>query len=78
MTPRSFDAITSREMTGDGQARGIEAKARADADRGQYDPPPRHEPGNSYWADCQLEFKFQTYFAQYSKRLARNQRKAIA
>lgn len=72
MTPNSFDPATSREMTGDDRARTIEAKARADADKGTFDPP-AHGDG-SYWAQCQAAFERQVYTAQFHKRTLRNER----
>jgi hypothetical protein len=77
MIPRSFDAVTAREAVGDERARVIEAKARADADKGRegYKPPVYDESG-SYWSACQGEFERAVYRAQFSKRLARNERRA--
>lgn len=77
MNPLSFDQITSRECVGDKLAREIEAKARADADVGNYSPP-KDAGGKSYWSQCQSSFEFIVYHAQYEKRLARNKRKADA
>lgn len=39
MTPNSFDIDTAKEYVGDSRMRGIEAKARADADADAYSPP---------------------------------------
>jgi hypothetical protein len=75
MTPRSFDAETSREVTGDERSRGIEAKARADADLGVFDPPKVGE-FKTYWGQCQESFALVVYESQYAKRIARNARKA--
>lgn len=77
MNPLSFDQITSRECVGDKLAREIEAKARSDADVGNYSPP-KDTTDKSYWAQCQSSFELVVYHAQYEKRLARNKRKADA
>lgn len=77
MTPKSFDAETSREMVGDERARTIETKARADADAGVYDPPAAAE-ALSFWGQYQEEFARVVYSAQYKKRIDRNARKALA
>lgn len=76
MTPRSFDPTTSRAMLPDAVARHIEAKARADADRGEsaFDPPKADTV--SYWSSCQLEFERAVYHEQFRKRLARIERKS--
>jgi hypothetical protein len=75
MTPKSFDAETSREMTGDTRARSIEAKARADADAGRFDPPTVGE-FKTYWGQCQETFALVVYESQHKKRLERIARKA--
>lgn len=75
MTPKSFDPTTSREMVGDDRARVIEAKARADADAGRYEPP--EASGSTYWARCQDEFATFVYIDQHRRRAARNARKAL-
>ena len=74
MTPGSFDATTAREVVGDSHARVIEAKARADADAGAFDPPARAD--GTYMARWQAEMRRAVYLAQYSKRKARNERVA--
>jgi uncharacterized protein involved in high-affinity Fe2+ transport len=74
MTPGSFDPITAREITGDDLARTIEAKARQDADTGTFAPPVRD--GATYWDNVQKQMQVVIYQEQYTKRLARNARKA--
>lgn len=74
MTPGSFDTITIREITGDELARTIEAKARTDADAETFDPPVVDE--STYWEMVQKEMRAVIYREQYTKRLARNARKA--
>ncbi len=73
MTPRSFDAETAREVTGDTEARAIEAKARADADAQTFDPPA--VDGFTYWDQVQAQMRAIVYREQYTKRAARNERK---
>lgn len=74
MTPGSFDPVTSREMVGDQRSRSIEAKARADADAGRFDPPAYSENA-SYWGQAQDEFARRVYIQQHERRTARNLRK---
>ena len=74
MTPGSFDPTTAREITGDELARTIEAKARKDADAENFDPPA--VDGATYWDKVQKEMRVVIYREQYTKRLARNSRKA--
>ena len=74
MTPGSFDPATAREITGDELARTIEAKARQDADAENFDPPA--VDGATYWDKAQKEMRVVIYREQYTKRLARNARKA--
>ena len=75
MTPGSFDPTTAREITGDELARSIEAKARHDADAGNFSPPT--VDGATYWDKAQSEMRVVIYREQYAKRLARNNRKAL-
>jgi hypothetical protein len=49
MKPNSFDPDTCKEVTGDTRTRKIEARARADADMGKFDPP-AEVLGGSYWS----------------------------
>lgn len=72
MTPRSFDPITAREITGDELARTIEAKARRDAGKGTFDPP--DVAGVTYWGGVQKEMRAVIYREQYKRRLSRNAR----
>lgn len=74
MTPFSFDHATAREITGDDQARHIEAKARQDADAGAFDPPTL--TGESYWSQVQSQMCIVVYRVQHQKRLERNLRKS--
>jgi len=74
MTPGSFDPTTAREIAGDELARTIEAKARQDADAENFDPPT--VDGATYWDKAQKEMRVVIYREQYTKRLARNARKA--
>ena len=73
--PLSFDHETAREMTGDGQARTLEAKARADADAGTFDYRSAGL-GGTYWAQVQESMHLKVYLEQFNKRKARNERKA--
>lgn len=73
MTPGSFDPETSREMVGHDRALGIEKKARNDADKGIFDPPPK-AIAKTYWDSCQNDFQYVTYCAQYEKRIAKRER----
>lgn len=70
----SFDIVTAREITGDELARIIEAKARLDADSGQYDPP--SVSGTTYWDRVVKTMHGVVYTAQYQKRIARIARKS--
>lgn len=74
ITPLAFDATTAREIVGDHQARIIEAKARLDADVGQYSPP--SEPATTYWGHVTNEMRSIVYTQQYNKRSARLKRKS--
>ena len=79
MIPGSFDPQTAREIVGDAEARGIEAKARQDADSGTFDPPDqRGQPGDTYGWLMQLAMRAVVYREQFRKRTARNERKAKA
>jgi hypothetical protein len=73
MTPLSFDPATAREVTGDADARAIEAKARADADEQTFCPPATN--GETYWSQVQAAMRLVVYREQYTKRIARNERK---
>ncbi len=73
MTPGSFDLATAREIVGDEQARRIEAKARADAEAGDYRPPA--DAGVSYWSQVRAQMDEIVYHNQYAKRRARIERK---
>ncbi len=79
LNPKSFDPETSREVIGDERARAIEAKARADADKGveAFAPPPYTET-RTYWGGCREEFARRVYLAQFTKRLQRNERKSTS
>lgn len=74
ITPFSFDQETAREMTGDAQARLIEAKARSDADTDNFDPP--RVVGESYFDQVQAQMRYTVYVNQYTKRIERIRRKA--
>jgi hypothetical protein len=63
--PGSFERETSRGMVGHERAEQIEAKARADAQAGNYAPPPFEPEGASYWACRQAEFARCVYDFQY-------------
>lgn len=73
MTPLSFDATTARKVTGDEESRAIEAKARADADAQTFDAPKIE--GATYWGQVQAQMRAVVYRDQYTKRVARNERK---
>lgn len=73
MIPGSFDIITAREITGDEQARALEAKARRDADTAAFSPPSIE--GITYWDKVCSQMRYVVYTHQYEKRLARNKRK---
>lgn len=73
MTPLSFDPLTAREVTGDAQARTIEAKARADADARVIDPPA--VAGDTYWDQVQAQMQAIVYAEQHRKRTERLARK---
>lgn len=75
VTPQSFDADTARTVVGDAHARQIEAKARKDADAGVFDPPDALLTV-SYWGQVQDAMRLVVYREQFTKRTARNQRKA--
>jgi hypothetical protein len=74
MTPLSFDPTTAREVTGDAEARAIEAKARADADEQTFCPPATNG-GETYWGQVQAAMRLIVYREQYTKRMSRNERK---
>lgn len=76
MTPLSFDPATARQITGDAQARTIEAKARADADAQSFDPP--KITAATYWGQVQDQMAAVVYREQYTRRKARNERKGLA
>lgn len=76
MTPLSFDAKTAREFTGDGPARELEAKARADADTATFSPP--KIDGGTYQEQVMAQMAAIVYLEQFTKRLARNERKRQA
>ena len=76
IAPLSFDASTAREITGDAQARLVEEKARSDADADKFDPPSSH--GQTYWDQVRSEMLCVVYREQFTKRRARNLRKANA
>lgn len=75
MTPGSFDHATCRAVIGDDESRLIEAKARADADAGSYNPP--DQDGETYWHLVQSAMRIVIYNEQHTKRKARNERKAM-
>lgn len=75
ITPGSFDPETAREVVGEELANKIEAKARADADSLIYDPPTSGGLGDSWWSQCQKEFRSIVYREQFNKRHTRNLRK---
>lgn len=78
MKAGSFDLDTSKEVIGDDIMRQVELKARNDADSLSYSPPPLvDERDTSYWRSVTLQMRKTVYDAQYSKRIARNERKAI-
>ncbi len=76
LTPRSFDPVTSRTMVGDERARVIEAKARADAEKGQegFDPPAPRYSADTYMGRVSNSFESNVYFDQFKRRLERIQR----
>ena len=76
MTPLSFDSTTAREIVGDVLARVIEAKARLDADSECFDAPLVY--GATYWTTVQSAMRVVIYREQYTKRMARNERKLSA
>ena len=73
MTPLSFDSTTAHKIVGDAWARKVEAKARLDADSKCYDPPSIDE--TTYWNRVQSAMRVVIYREQYTKRMARNERK---
>lgn len=73
MIPLSFDPKTAREMTGDEQSRAIEAKARADAEMRSWNPP--KIDGATYADRLFSQMRQIVYREQYTRRLARNERK---
>jgi hypothetical protein len=76
VTPSSFDHITAREITGDAEARNLEAAARSDADAHRFAPPP--VTGSTYWDQVTAQMRHIVYTTQHAKRAARNARKAAA
>jgi hypothetical protein len=76
MKPLSFEVETAREVTGDAMAREIETKARADADAQTFAPP--EVGGSTYWSQVRAEMQVVVYREQYTKRMARNERKKTA
>ena len=70
ITPGSFDAVTAKDIVGDTRMRTIEAKARADAEAGTYDPPPTKKTG-TYWSQVDSSMEVVLYAETYKKRLAR-------
>jgi len=77
MTPKSFDIATAKEYVGDARMRGIETKARADADRKEYAPPHGLKAVfGSYASEVAAQMDDTVYFNAYSKRLARVERMA--
>ena len=73
MIPNSFDIDTAKEVVGDSRMRTIEAKARADADSGQCEPP-QQGPG-SYWSQVSAEMDYRVYINAHNKRMERIDRK---
>ena len=76
MISGSFDPVTSREVIGNDFSTLIEAKARADADRGVFELPDK-VVGTTYWDSVQHTMREVIYKVQYDKRVARNSRKEI-
>ena len=72
MTPNSFDIDTCKEVVGDARMRGIEAKARQDADNGIMDKPARAE--GTYWDVVRSDMEYIVYVTAHHKRLERQQR----
>lgn len=72
MKPKSFDLDTAKEIVGDERKRTIEAKARADADAGKYEPPP--ETTGSYWSQISGNMDWMVYTMTHGKRLERIER----
>lgn len=75
MKPGSFDQETAREMVGDERARVIEAKARVDADEGNYSPP-EQPAARTYMDGVNAGMERVVYRTQFNKRVERNKRKA--
>lgn len=73
MKSNVFDSQTSRIMVGHERALVIEKKAREDAEKGTYDPPPPVLT-KTYWDKCQDSFELVVYHAQYTKRLAKKEK----
>ena len=65
-----------RQFVGDDRARVIEAKARADAERGDFCPPQRE--ARTYQADLLLSAEYSTYAQAFHKRTERIKRKSEA
>ena len=75
MKPHSFDVTTAKEYVGDTRMRGIEGKARTDADHNEYAPPHGLEAVfGSYAAGGSAQMDDTVYFNAFSKRLTRNKR----
>jgi len=66
MTPKEFDIHTSKELTGNTAMRLIEDKARSDAEKGTYEPPPKVT--GTYWDQVQDSARLMVYFQAYKKR----------
>ena len=76
MTPLSFDPTTARTIVTDAMARPLEAKAKADADAGVFDPPASVFDHSTYWGGVEDSMRWVLYRDTHAKRLARNVRKA--
>jgi len=75
MLAHSFDATTAKEYVGDTRMRGIEDKARSDADKNNYAPLHGLKAAFcSYAAEVSAQMDDTVYFNAFSKRTARNQR----
>jgi hypothetical protein len=68
-----FDPVACRSAIGDAQARAVEAKARADAEAGAFDPP--RCGGGTFQQQIGPSAAYVVYGAAYNKRLARIERK---
>lgn len=74
MKPLSFAHITARAFIGDTDARGIESAARLDADKKCFSPPTIDESA-TYANRLRDNMRVIVYRAQYTSKLARNERK---